>query len=110
MTAITHHALKQTIDARCELLRINDFEACKMFIAGSTGSFANYQIFQRLNTDELHFPNSRSSEWTNEKIREDSNVLIDLFLEVLRNISIARNREALLGDPQHPSCTNFPDP
>ena len=72
-------------------------------------SFADHQIFGGFNTHELHFPGLWSREWTNQKVSKDIDVLIDLLLDVFGNIAITLSLEALLGNAEHPSCTNLPD-
>jgi len=70
---------------------------------------ADNQVLPRLNAYELHFSWLRASEWTNQKITEDGNVLVYLTFNVLRNISVPRYREALLRNTEHPSSANSPE-
>ena len=70
---------------------------------------ADNQVLPRLNAYELHFSWMRSSERTNQEIPEDDNVLVYLTFNVLRNITVPRHREALLGNTKHPARANSPE-
>ena len=70
--------------------------------------FADDQVLALFNTYELHFSGARASEWTNQKITEDGDILIDLALDVLRYVPVSRNCKALFGNSEHPSTANSP--
>src|SRR2546427_10080346 len=70
---------------------------------------ADNQVLSRLNAYELHFSWPRASEWTNQKITEDNNVLVYFTFNGLRNIAVPGRREPLLGDAEHPPGANSPE-
>ena len=70
---------------------------------------AHKQVLPRLNAYELHCSRLRACKWTNEKITEDGNVLVCLTFNIVRNITIPRHREALLGNAEHSPGANSPE-
>jgi hypothetical protein len=71
-------------------------------------SLADDQIPSFIDADELHFARPRAGEWTNQKIAENFNILIDLFFNLPRNVVIAGDGEFLLRYTKHPASANPP--
>lgn len=51
----------------------------------------------------------RSSERTNEKVTDDFIVAVELLSEILRQIAISRQIEALLGNAKHSTRPHPPE-